>query len=367
MSGADPGGAEPESGGYNASGVESHPMPAHRRTRANAAGVVRGLPRCRFMRSSRSRSVALLLAALGAAAGTASGGAGAFAGTAPGDGGAALPPARGRQGPRITLVPASPVQGTLFRVRLEGIGAEAAVAVAGSFAGEPLHFAATDDGGAEALAAVPIEATGAETLRLVAPGAAAGGGDTVRIAVPITRGDYKLERLSVAPRFGREPDAATAARIQRETERAQAVSRASHGTPRLWGGGFVRPRASRVTSGFGEGREFNGAVDSRHMGTDFAGAMGEPVRAAGRGVVALVDDFYLAGNVIYIDHGAGLVTAYFHLSATDVAPGDTVEAGQVIGRVGATGRVTGPHLHWVARYGGISVDPLSLLAVAPAR
>ncbi|HET9985620.1 MAG TPA: M23 family metallopeptidase [Longimicrobiales bacterium] len=272
----------------------------------------------------------------------------------------------GAQGPRVTLVPASPVQGTLFRVRLEGIGAEAAGAVAGSFAGEPLHFAATDNGGAEALAAVPIEAAGADTLRLVVPGAAAGG-DTVRIAVPITRGQYRLERLSVAPRFGREPDAATAARIERERERAQAVSRASHGTPRLWGGGFVRPRAARVTSGFGEGREFNGAVDSRHMGTDFAGAMGEPVRAAGRGVVALVDNFYLAGNAVYIDHGAGLVTAYFHLSATDVAPGDTVEAGQVIGRVGATGRVTGPHLHWVARYGGIDVDPLSLLAVAPAR
>ena len=104
----------------------------------------------------------------------------------------------------------------------------------------------------------------------------------------------------------------------------------------------MKPRDSRITSGFGSGREFNGQVQSRHTGTDFAGAVGTPVRAAARGVVALADTFYLAGRVIYIDHGEGLVSAYFHLSRHDVAAGDTVQAGQVIGQVGATGRVTGP-------------------------
>ena len=116
-----------------------------------------------------------------------------------------------------------------------------------------------------------------------------------------------------------------------------------------------------MTSGFGRRREFNGTIQSRHMGVDFAGVSGAPVRAANRGVVALVDEFYMGGNVIYLDHGAGLVTAYFHLSRANVEAGDTVARGQVIGRVGATGRVTGPHLHWVARYGAITVDPLSLL------
>jgi murein DD-endopeptidase MepM/ murein hydrolase activator NlpD len=106
---------------------------------------------------------------------------------------------------------------------------------------------------------------------------------------------------------------------------------------------------------------YNGTVQSRHLGTDFAGALGAPVLAAGRGVVALVADFYLAGRAVYIDHGAGVVTAYFHLSRADVAEGDTVVAGQRIGAVGRSGRVTGPHLHWVARYGAISVDPMSLL------
>ena len=82
-----------------------------------------------------------------------------------------------------------------------------------------------------------------------------------------------------------------------------------------------------------------------------------------RGVVRLVGRFYLGGNVIYLDHGEGLVSAYLHLSRHQVAEGDTVERGDVIGRVGATGRVTGPHLHFIARYGQITVDPASLFAV----
>jgi murein DD-endopeptidase MepM/ murein hydrolase activator NlpD len=104
-------------------------------------------------------------------------------------------------------------------------------------------------------------------------------------------------------------------------------------------------------------------VTSRHMGTDFAGGVGAPIHAPARGVVALVDEFFLGGNVIYLDHGEGLVTAYLHLSEPLVAVGDTVSAGDLIGRVGATGRVTGPHLHWIVRYGTVTVDPLSFLEV----
>ena len=143
-------------------------------------------------------------------------------------------------------------------------------------------------------------------------------------------------------------------------DRSLASRRNGHGSG---GGAFHVPRPSRVTSPFGSARVFNGEVQSRHLGTDFAGAVGAPVRAAGRGVVALVADFYLAGHAVYIDHGAGLVTGYFHLSRSYVAEGDTVVAGERIGAVGKSGRVTGPHLHWVARYGAISVDPMSLLGL----
>jgi murein DD-endopeptidase MepM/ murein hydrolase activator NlpD len=270
-------------------------------------------------------------------------------------------PGAGQDTARVTVSwsPEQPVQGTLFRVRVLPSSSQ----VTGSFAGEPLHFATNSGGALEALAAAPLDQGAALELIVVAT-TAAGSADTLRARVPIAKGTYALERLTVAPRFGAPPDSATEKRIARERERALTVSRASHTTPRLWSE-IVKPRDSRITSGFGSGREFNGQVQSRHTGTDFAGAVGTPVRAAARGVVALADTFYLAGRVIYIDHGEGLVSAYFHLSRHDVAAGDTVQAGQVIGQVGATGRVTGPHLHWVVRYGSITVDPLSLLALVP--
>jgi murein DD-endopeptidase MepM/ murein hydrolase activator NlpD len=172
-------------------------------------------------------------------------------------------------------------------------------------------------------------------------------------------------QLAVDGRFTRPLDAATQARIARENELARAVGRAAHESPARWTGVFLRPRASRVTSRFGTGRAFNGAVASRHLGVDFSGAVGAPIRAANRGIVALVDTFFLAGRVIYLDHGAGVMTGYFHLSEALVSVGDTVARGQVIGRVGSTGRVTAAHLHWSARYGAMPIDPLDLVALEP--
>ncbi len=263
--------------------------------------------------------------------------------------------------PRISWVPERPVQGTLFRIRVTSFGPDARVS--GTIGEEPLHFAPTAAGW-EALAAAPLDKGAHVEARITTEEGARA--DTMVAQVPVAKGTYKLEQLTVAPRFGGRPDSALQARMDRERKRALEVSRAAHATPRLWKE-VRRPRDTRITSAFGSGREFNGTVQSRHTGTDLAGAVGAPVRAAARGIVALVDTFYLAGRVIYLDHGAGLVSAYFHLSRQDVAVGDTVRAGQQIGLVGATGRVTGPHLHWVVRYGAVSVDPLSLLAVAAAQ
>ena len=182
---------------------------------------------------------------------------------------------------------------------------------------------------------------------------------TVRI--PTTAGSYTLERLRVAPRFGTPPDSATAERMRIEAERAAAVSRDAHITPRLWSSPFLAPRASRITSPFGGGRTFNGAVTSRHMGTDYAGAVGAPVRAANRGVVRIVDAFTLGGNVVYVDHGEGLVTAYLHLSKQLVAVGDTVVRGQPVALMGSTGRSTGPHVHFEVLRNGANINPLSFI------
>jgi murein DD-endopeptidase MepM/ murein hydrolase activator NlpD len=265
----------------------------------------------------------------------------------------------------VSWSPARPKQGALFRLTVDGVGDPRAVS--GTIAGEPLHFAPAGEGRVSALAPVPIDATG--SLMAVVVIADELGTDTVRARVPVAAGGYPSERLTVSPRFSGRPDTALQRRIDDEARRAAEVARAAHETPRMWSGAFQRPRPGRITSGYGRARVFNGSVQSRHMGTDFAGAVGAPVRAVNRGVVRIVDDFYYGGNVVYIDHGAGLTTAYLHLSETVVAVGDTVEKGQVIGRVGATGRVTGPHLHLIARYGRHTVDPLTLLQITrpPAR
>ncbi len=258
----------------------------------------------------------------------------------------------------VTWQPDTPVAGSLFQLRIAPVTAEdVAQIITARMAGEPLHFR-VQDGTATAFAAAPVDSGSGLSLDLLCA-----DGTRAALRVPTSVAEYPLERLRVAPRFGARPDSALAARQRREAQRAAAVSRASHDTPRLWTDAFLKPRDSRITSGFGGGRTFNGAVTSRHMGTDYAGAVGTPVRAANRGVVRLVDAFYLGGNVIYLDHGAGFVTAYLHLSKRLVVEGDTVSRGAVIGHVGATGRVTGPHLHFIARYGNITIDAASLIGV----
>lgn len=242
------------------------------------------------------------------------------------------------------------------------LGPAGAAGVTGRLAGEPLHFLPDGGGVFRALAPFPIGSSDTVALPLTVVGEN-GSRRNVTARIPVGRGAFSVDKLTVAPSFGRRPDSATAVRIERETALAMAVYRNAHQTEPLWVSEFVQPVESRVTSGFGQGREFNGTIRSRHLGVDLDGTTGTPVRAANRGVVALVGDFYYSGNVVYLDHGNGLVTAYMHMSRAEVAQGDTVSAGQVIGRVGATGRVTGPHLHWTARYGRVAVDPLSLVAL----
>ena len=259
----------------------------------------------------------------------------------------------------VFWVPAQIPQGTIFQVSL--VPERGSVeAVEGTFAGEPLHFRPEDGGTFAALAAAPVDEQGAIDLQLEISYKSAAA-EIRLLKVPVVPGDYRMERLTVAPEFGGPQPPEIQRRINEESARAMRVSRSSHETPRMWGGPFIPPRETRITSGFGHGRMFNDQVQSRHMGTDFGGGVGAPVIAPARGIVALVDAFYLGGNVIYLDHGDGLVTAYLHLSEQGVVEGEVVEPGQVIGGVGATGRVTGPHLHWIVRYGVITVDGMSLL------
>ncbi len=254
--------------------------------------------------------------------------------------------------------PAPLVRGTVGVITVRPAPGDSVAPPAGRAADEPLHFEPAAGGGFAALIGVPIEGPDTIVVSLFPAGGAEG--DSATVTLRVAAGSYRRERLSVAPRYA-APDSAARVRIVEEIAKARSLSERAHETPRLWSAAFLPPRGGRVTSPFGAARVLNGDVQSRHLGTDFAGAVGAPVRAANAGVVALVGHFYLGGTVVYLDHGDGLVTGYFHLSRAQVAEGDTVARGQIIGRVGRSGRVTGPHLHWIARYGRITVDPMSLL------
>lgn len=284
---------------------------------------------------------------------------------------ARCPPLAAQDAPppaRVRTEPERPLGGSLVVVVVVPRAPDSVTAVRGTLAGEPLHFVRDASGVFRSLGGVPLLRQPRDTAALEAVLERAGDAppESVHVAVIARPRAAGAERLATAPQFAAPPDSALAARLRRERERMQEVGRRAHETPRLWQAAFLRPRPGRITSRFAAAREFNGELESRHLGVDIAAAPGAPVRAANRGVVALVADLYYSGRSVFLDHGAGLVTGYFHLSRTDVQPGDTVARGQVIGRVGATGRVTGPHLHWSATYGRVSVDPLDLLRLDPA-
>jgi len=267
--------------------------------------------------------------------------------------------------PQVAWWPRSPLQGSLVRVVVRPSAGDSVTAVSGELAGEPLHFERIA-GGFGALGAVSFGAGDSAAARVVVERADSAR-DTVLATLPVRRRRVPRERLRVAPEFAQPPES-LAERIRIEQEMVQEVRQRAHETPRLWQAPFVRPISGAVTSVFGVARVFNEVLRSRHWGVDFAGQRGAPVRAANRGVVAFVADLYYSGTTVLIDHGAGLVTGYFHLSRVLVVPGDTVDVGQPIGLVGASGRVTKAHLHWFGAYGGITVDPLDLLrAHGPAR
>jgi murein DD-endopeptidase MepM/ murein hydrolase activator NlpD len=161
------------------------------------------------------------------------------------------------------------------------------------------------------------------------------------------------------------PPAAETTRIAAEAARLAKLWPIE--TPRrLWEGSWVRPVSDPANSAFGSRSVFNGQPRAPHGGADFLSPAGTPVHAPAGGTVVVAAPLYYTGNTVVIDHGLGVYSMFAHFSATDVREGDVVTAGQVIGRVGATGRVTGPHLHWAVRVSGARVDPLSLLAVLGA-
>jgi murein DD-endopeptidase MepM/ murein hydrolase activator NlpD len=180
------------------------------------------------------------------------------------------------------------------------------------------------------------------------------------VVVSVKAGTFAEDRLTVPDRFV-ELSPEDQARAARETARLAALFR-SRTKERLWQGAFVVPiEDGRRSSSFGRRRILNGKPRSPHTGVDLGAPTGTPVRAMQRGRVVLDEDFFFSGRTIVLDHGLGLFSFYGHLSESRTESGRVVDAGDVIGLVGATGRVTAPHLHWAVRIGDARVDGLDLV------
>ena len=188
-----------------------------------------------------------------------------------------------------------------------------------------------------------------------------GGDATMTHTLVVTEKTFATRELDVDPDFV-NPPASLAVRIARETA---AVTAAFAGTAgpnpaRLF---FSRPVPQRSNSAFGTRSVFNGQPRNAHSGADFLSPSGTPIKSPGSGKVVLADNLFFSGGTVIVDHGMGVVSLFAHMSRIDVKPGDDVVQGRVVGLVGATGRVTGAHLHWAVRVNGARVDPLSLLAL----
>jgi murein DD-endopeptidase MepM/ murein hydrolase activator NlpD len=178
--------------------------------------------------------------------------------------------------------------------------------------------------------------------------------------ITVRKGQFATEKLQVGKQFV-EPSPEQIKRADEERQKLRDIF--DRATPeRLWEGKFRIPLDGVTTgSNFGKRRILNGSPGSPHGGADLPGATGTPVHAAQRGRVALAEELFFAGNTVVVDHGLGIYTFYGHLFEIDVKVGDALEAGAVLGKVGATGRVTGPHLHWGLTVERARVNPLQLV------
>jgi murein DD-endopeptidase MepM/ murein hydrolase activator NlpD len=260
----------------------------------------------------------------------------------------------------LHLGASSSVQGGLLRLEVTGPAAD----LKADWDGHALPFwaDATQPNTRHALLGVNLDVPpGPHDLALTAQ-TADSGELSCRASIVVKDGNFPVEKLQVAQEFV-EPNAAEIERAEKEGKRLREIY--ARVTPdRLWRGTFHMPLTGTHTArNFGRRRVLNGQPGSPHTGVDIPAPAGTPVHAAQRGHVVLADNLFFGGNVVVIDHGLGVYTFYGHLQSIAVKQGDAVERGALLGKVGATGRVTGPHLHWGLTVNEAHVNPLQIVGV----
>lgn len=243
----------------------------------------------------------------------------------------------------------------LFQVSLAN-----AKTVTGEWMGHKFDFFREGPSAWYALAGVPVD-TKPGTYDLTVRADLSPGVRQIIRGVKISAAKYPRIAAHVATKFT-APSPEQLKEINADKEVKQPAL-ATETPERLWQGKFLAPVGSPVSDTFGTERVFNGEVQSRHLGLDFAAPTGTEVHAINAGTVILAQPLYFEGGFVVIDHGQGLLSLYLHLSEFRVKLGDHVSSGQVVGLSGSSGRATGPHLHLAVRWQGVYVDPAALLRI----
>jgi murein DD-endopeptidase MepM/ murein hydrolase activator NlpD len=267
--------------------------------------------------------------------------------------------AAGAENPlRVEVFPKVVKQGEVFLVR--ATSPAPFNSIHGEFQGKKFFLSSAERQGIhEVLIGVDLDAKPAKYEMKVLAKGEEGKVYSKALSLKVQKTDFPVQKLTL-PRSMVDLDPKTLDRVNRESKKLKALFEGV-GTETLWRGAFLRPVEGEVTTGFGLRRVINGQRKSPHTGVDLRAEEGTPVLACNGGIVALVDEFFFSGKSVILDHGGGLYSMYFHLSETGVKEGDRVHRGDLLGRVGSTGRSTGPHLHWGMIIRGARVDPLSFL------
>ena len=270
----------------------------------------------------------------------------------------AVRPAHPEKTLRVEHLPKVLKQGDVCLLRASG--PESLKSVQGEFQGNRFPMGAgVRDGTYEGLLGIDLNTRpGAYEIKVVAT-----GGDSRiysrSLLLKVRKVNFKIQRLSL-PSSMVDLDSETLEKVDEESMRLKALFQGFR-DEKLWKDAFVRPVQGVISTGFGLRRIINGQPKSPHTGIDLRVEEGTPISACNSGIVVLVDQLFFSGKSVVLDHGWGLYSMYFHLSDALVREGDRVSRGAILGRVGSTGRSSGPHLHWGIIINGARIDPLSLL------